>query len=525
MQARGDFLKYYGLKHKEKLESIMYRYAQKREKFLSLLPGKRQKYRKEYYDSIFNYKYVDENCDNSLPKGKVFDLDYIVIADLIRREDIKKLQNGIKYLLQKRKSNRFNLTPNNGLNELLNKINQMDSTLLCWYNSVDCGNFELKNHFLEESIDYFTLKICNINSGFLSVQFIVHLSEKKKNEINSIIACNYMDKRGFAFQTLTGKKNRLGSYKSYALMYYNNDFLKADKIYEFISEIEWEFLEELRHYFPLVLHCKEIVPPRIEIYRTNIDYQEEKLSFWDSVGINKYHGQFIDERHKMFFYNQLSGRYGDISINNRIIYVYKDDNIEVGKLRSIKDQVNYHIREYANDYFKFEFLDILSREAGKTVIKYKHKLDKIKLKRNHLNDLLKLKYNFLTKIDDYNRYTRDDIWNRSKKRLSAVYTYSDKIANKSKLSYFQLYSSFCDGIVLDSQKINDDIKVIMQEFDDKKEILQNLYDYKSSSHSIQINIIMLVLAAITLFFVIFPEKAIDVSKLIIEIWHIVKNYF
>ena len=79
--------------------------------------------------------------------------------------------------------------------------------------------------------------------------------------------------------------------------------------------------------------------------------------------------------------------------------------------------------------------------------------------------------------------------------------------------------------MLDSQKINDDIKVIMQEFDDKKEILQNLYDYKSSSHSIQINIIMLVLAAITLFFVIFPEKAIDVSKLIIEIWHIVKNYF
>lgn len=63
------------------------------------------------------------------------------------------------------------------------------------------------------------------------------------------------------------------------------------------------------------------------------------------------------------------------------------------------------------------FLDMLSREAGKTLVEYKHKLDKIKLKRNNLESLLKLKYNFSMEIDDFNRYKRDDIWDKSKRDL------------------------------------------------------------------------------------------------------------
>ncbi len=98
-------------------------------------------------------------------------------------------------------------------------------------------------------------------------------------------------------------------------------------------------------------------------------------------------GQFIDERHKMFFDNHMSGRYGDIPINNRIIYIFKDDDIEMGHLESIKDKVYFHLKDYANEYFRFEFLDILSREAGKTLIAYKHRLDKIKLRRNHLKEV------------------------------------------------------------------------------------------------------------------------------------------
>lgn len=524
MHLRSDrILKYYGLKHKEKVEDYMYFYARNRAKLLSLLPGGKSKYWKKNYKLVFKDNYVWDRDDNSLPQSKSFELYSVVVADLIRREDIKKLQKGIRYLLKKRRSNRFIATHHEGLDEICKKVNQMDSTLLSWYNIVDCGFFEFKNHSLEESIDYFSVRICNINSGYLSLEFNINLSQKKKEELNSLIACNYRDERGYVFQTMTGKSERSGTYKNYTVAHYNNDFLKADKIYEFISKIEWNFLQELRFYFPFVLHTKGIMPPRIETYSTDIDYHDNNRSFWNSVGIEDYQGQFIDERHKMFFDNYMSGRYGDIIINNRIIYIFKDDDIEIGQILSVKDKVYFHLKDYANDYFRFEFLDILSREAGKTLIAYKHRLDKIKLKRNHLKELLKLKYNLSLEIDDYERYIRDDIWEKAKKKISELYKYSDQVAEKSSKSFFVSYSNFCDRAVSNSKKINSDIDIVLREFEEKKHILQNLSDYKNSARSMRVNVVMMIIAAITLFFVIFPDIASEVADLIMEIWSFIKG--
>lgn len=138
----------------------------------------------------------------------------------------------------------------------------------------------------------------------------------------------------------------------------------------------------------------------------------------------------------MFFENTLSERYGRLYASNRLIYIFKDDGIEIGQFESIKDRVYYHIKEYAIDYFKFMLLDMLSREAGKTLVEYKHKLDKIKLKRNNLESLLKLKYNFSMEIDDFNRYKRDNIWDKSKKRFADVYAYSDAVADFALKHFF-----------------------------------------------------------------------------------------
>ncbi|MCM1500967.1 MAG: hypothetical protein NC124_21120 [Clostridium sp.] len=515
-------MKYYGLRYKEKIENYMYFYARYRAKMLSLLPGEKGKYWKSNYRFVFEDEYAWDRDDNSLPQGKSFDLYSIVVADLIRREDIKKLQRGIRYLLKKRRANRFIVTPIEGLDEICKRVDQMDSTLLFWYNTVDCGFFEFKNHSLEESIDYFSVRICNINSAYLSLEFNIHLSQKRKEELNSLIVCNYRDKRGFAYQTMTGKSGKTGAYKNYTVTHYNNDFLKADKIYEFISKIEWEFLNELSAYFPFVLHAKGIMPPRIETYSTDIDYHDNNRYFWNSIGIEDNIGQFIDERHKMFFYANMSGRYENIPINNRIIYIFKDDDMEIGHFLSVKDEVYFHLKDYANEYFKFEFLDILSMETGKTLIAYKHRLDEIKLKRNHLKELLKLKYNLSLEIDDYERYIRDDIWEKAKRKIGEVYTYSDKIAKESTKPFFYSYSNLCDGAVSNSRKINSDRDIVLQEFNEKKQILTNLADYKNTARSIHMNAVTMAIAAITLFFTIFSDSAEKVADFIMEVWSLIK---
>lgn len=95
---------------------------------------------------------------------------------------------------------------------------------------------------------------------------------------------------------------------------------------------------------------------------------------------------------------------------------------------------------HAIEYFKILFLDILSRESGKIVVSYKHKLDKIKLRKNRLKSLLKLKYEFSLDIDDYNRYVRDDTWTQVVKKLEEIYADSDEMAKKLTKPFYILIS-------------------------------------------------------------------------------------
>ena len=89
-------MKYYGLKNKIKKEDFLYWYAKRRAKLLSILPGKKREFWKNNYNNIFEYKYWGFRDDNSLPDDSFVDVYSIVVADLIRREDIKQLQKGIR---------------------------------------------------------------------------------------------------------------------------------------------------------------------------------------------------------------------------------------------------------------------------------------------------------------------------------------------------------------------------------------------------------------------------------------------
>ena len=84
-------LRYYGLKHKEQIEKYdievlpltvilyTYFYAYSRAKLLSLFPGKKGKFQKQYFDYVFkNYHNLDKH-DNSIPQNKMFNLYFVTI--------------------------------------------------------------------------------------------------------------------------------------------------------------------------------------------------------------------------------------------------------------------------------------------------------------------------------------------------------------------------------------------------------------------------------------------------------------
>lgn len=516
-------MKYYGLRRKRFNEDLVYTYAKQRAQILRKIPGKQKKFWSNNYKFVYGdnsfVKYMAEEYSNEIPKDGKMELNQFVICDLVRREDIKLLQAGVRHLIKHKRANRFLGGNIDGLDEICRKIETMDSTLLSWYNKVECGIFEFKKQSLEKEIDYFILNIRNVNSAFLAVELIVFLTEEKKEELREIINRNYIDERGYAFSTLTGKNGKNGAYENYSVTHYNNASLKADKIYEIVSCLEWKILDKLSSNIPFLLHNQGIMPPRMEMFYTNIDYHEENNEFWDSIGIREYNGQFIDDRQKIFFDVELSDRYEKAELNNRMIYVIKDDDIEIGQMQSVKDEVYHHMREYSIDYFKIMFLRILAREAGKQLIIYRRKLDNIKLKRNQLNQLLKLKYDLSKNIDNYNKFIRDEIWGKIDKRLQEIYEENSEIASKAKHNFFISMKSYIQYSIRDKEKIDKDIGVFYREYNDKKEILQNLADFKNNKRSLLLNLAMLFVSTVTLVFVVFPKRAEALAEVIRNIYN------
>ncbi|WP_336526694.1 hypothetical protein, partial [Bacteroides acidifaciens] len=110
---------------------------------------------------------------------KHFFISFVAPCTLMfRREDIKSLQAGVRHLIKHKRANRFLGGNIDGLDKICRQIETMDSTLLSWYNKVECGIFEFKRHSLEKEVDYFILNIWNVNSAFLAVELIVYLTEE-----------------------------------------------------------------------------------------------------------------------------------------------------------------------------------------------------------------------------------------------------------------------------------------------------------------------------------------------------------
>lgn len=82
--------------------------------------------------------------------------------------------------------------------------------------------------------------------------------------------------------------------------------------------------------------------------------------------------------------------------------------------------------------------------------------------------------------------------------------YSDTVAKLASRKFFISYTNFCDNAISESRKIDEDIGMMLAEFEEKKMILQNLADYKNTANSLRLNLIMTILTTMTLFFVIFP---------------------
>ena len=515
-------MRFYGIKlkkRKEKLEFYVTKIKLFILQFIALNKDSKEQ-KKFWYNQLFNHrtKIRLENC--SIPEGKYYIPICFVTSDLILRENISDLQSGLIKLTKHQYSHKFFGGLQVG-DEIISNIGNMDNILGYWYNSVSADRFDFENNRqLKHLISYFDIVIKNVNSSYLLIEFYIYPSEEFVNSLRHIIDNDFEDKRGYVIHTFTRKGKMCGGKQVPTICHYANSSLKSDLLFENTSILKWEFYNEIQKYFPTLIHNKKLIPPAIEIYKTNISYNDNSVkNFWRSVGVFGNKGQFIDCNKKLFFETSRSERYNNQD-DPDLVYIVNDQTIDKYPDMSINSEI---VEEVAEDFgtavLKLKTLYVLNGLAAHICIEYRQKLNKIKLRKNRFSKLLKLRYCYEKAIDFYKRYISDDIWKESEQRIATVFSHK-----RSSSPLYYDYSAITKSPLISQEKIQRQITMLEREFDNKTAILQHLSDYKNEKKNRKINIVMLVLSLATVTFIVFPDLSKDVSSWLINFWNTLNHF-
>lgn len=504
--------KYYGIKKRIKRERLRFYYAKGITRLRSRIPSKYKAYWKRVADLFDGEMYSYHSC-NAIPDNRYCRPAYLITSDLVRIEDVELLKSGLKKMLLKHSADDRFISSVVEISDLLSNIDNMDSIQLKGFSWRKVGMFDFRGNNLSDKIDHYSLSIRSVNPSFLSIECIIYLNDKTVEDLEKLIVNDYNEGVLHAKKYLARHKEG-GIYSSYTVGQFDDSSIKANKINCFISCIQWEFNQAISRYLPLVLHKKGIIPPRIEVFYTDINVEDEQDRFWESVGCERINRYIINNSLKLYQSDDYLRNRG-FEDNPRLICVVTDDGIEEGRLESVKDEARLRIHDATGAFFHFMFLKILSTECGRIVAKYKKRLSAIGLKRNRLHGLLRLRYLFSKDINDFTILYENYDWERSFNEIEELYS-SDGSKNESsenegiRIPYRDRYKSITAGAEYISNKIKD----VENDIEQKRQILQNLSDYKNASRSLHINVVMLIVTAFTLFFVIFPDATIVVSSAI-----------
>lgn len=508
-------MKYYGIERKKAKEKVLYKIAQIAyflRQYFARSESMRDYYKHTYKEHFTTHPPLFKH-DYSIPKGKHCNPVCLITSDLILRENLPQLKKGLVKLLKKHHSHKF-IGGFKSIEEVLTSVENMDDTLTWHYSTIDAGRFDFDTlPALEPYISYFDLHIRKINDSYLSVETHIYFTEQYANELQKIIDSDITEQKTYINISFRRNKKKSGGRKAFALCQYNEANQKSDILHESIVSLKWKFYCALQKFFPTVLHELNITPPGILFYQTNIEYSDSCADyFWRSLGIPHWEGQFIDEANKLFFKTDLSGRYENHTYND-MIFIYHDEKIALeGGFYALSYQIIHGFYwDYSRDIFKFQFLDVFNNHFSKALIRYKHKLNRIKLSKNRIHSLLKLHYRFERDMDMYVRLISDDIWKRAGQTVAELFNCKTLIRGFD-YTYFT-------NIPLESMKRISEQKVVLdKDFESKELVLQHLANYKHESRNRLMNYILFFIAILTLVLLIFPDWSKSIAFWLTNTW-------
>ena len=209
-------------------------------------------------------------------------LDYIDLYDYLPKEDLSKFLKELKKCVRRNKTTPFGAYRSREDIDKLNNLGQYyDGQAFSHILSVRlCKNKKLQKYCSDISIS-----LRNLSTTFLVVKYRVYITKGFNEEIAKICKEKYS---GYS-KVYRQFNTPWYSVKKFGRSSHTGNNVRQEKIYELISRLKWEILQEIRKTFSVRFWEDGIFTPTFETYSTNIRPSNERssLEFWDSISFDK----------------------------------------------------------------------------------------------------------------------------------------------------------------------------------------------------------------------------------------------
>ena len=513
-------MKYYGIRKNRTVNYIFYRYF-KAKKFLNYffeLDEDSKKRKKESYGYDFLDKFQFEQS-NQIPDGYFYEPSTIIVTDLVAKENINQLKQGIKKIILKYSTKKFlgSFSNVNDINKYIDDLNGNITDNQSWKN---LGRFDFSNYpNLDKEIEYYDMKIINFSSSFVAIQFKIFISDERKKELSKLINEDYNGNSKKIISYYQEKKNKLGGRKRYTISNYNKDNAKNTKINEFTTELKWTLFNQISNYIPTILHGLGEVPPSISVFKTNISLEENEMShFLDSIG-NPVRGLPVLESSKLII--EPSTDY----MNNRVYldytYVVNIRNKKEKPYMSLEDEIITELENVYSKLIKTHILKVMNKKFTSVTSNYRNKVNNVKIKKKSYKKLLNLRYAYEKDINVFKRLFEEIDWEYEKERLESFY-----LEDNFKLEgyYRHAYNALIEYPFVKREEIEKYQNYIKHEIENKLTLTSHLKDYKDEGRNYRLNIINILISTITFLSLLFPGIPMTLANKFKEIGLLILKY-
>lgn len=509
-------MRFYGIRKGRIINKLSLRGFMLKERLGYILElDKEEKERKrDSYQYSFTEKYGIEKS-NQIPDGFFYEPGVIIATDLVAKENIVQVKKGLKRMILKYTTKKF-FGGFSDITRIKNYIDNLNENITDNESWIKLGRFDFSDFpALDKNIAYFDIKLMNLSSSFIAIQFIIYMSDERKQELVKLINEDYKGNLKQVVSYYQRRKNKSGARKRYTVSTISKDYVKKMRISEFITEIKWILFNQISKDTPLLFHNLGVIPPSVNVFKTNITFdRNERLSFLYSVGYDSSVSLPISDDSTLI----VDSTFGNLNDKDFLDYMYIV-NTELSEQKDyyadMDHQIAYELEELYSYLMKTHILKVMSNNFSSMTSSYRNKIKNIKIKKRSYKKLLMLRYAYEKDIDFFKRLFEEIDWEYEKEKLSSL-----PIKNKESLDGPQLhtYQLITESPFFMKERIEKYQNYIRYELENKLTLTSHLKDYKIEGRNNRLNILNIFISTITFLSLLFPRIPIVLAKQLKEIF-------